>query len=149
MQLISAGDGQPFDRPVCGWRFPAKLQSVLISWWWSHSKQVPSSLPRQQRLWGTKTPTQKWENGGLLTSGYRACEFASSFNYTISIELAVEVSTGENVKCKSYEKNNCSHYNSGRSPEHSLAWKCMSAGWEWGTSVKEQHQELSIKPKQI
>lgn len=60
-------------------------------------------------------------------SGYRACEFASSSNCTISIELAVEVSTGENGKCKSYEKN-CSHYYSGRSLEQSLVWKGMSAG---------------------
>lgn len=56
----------------------------------------------------------KWEEGGLLTSGHHACALAPSFNYIISTELAVEIcihiSTGENMKCKSYEKNNCFHF---------------------------------------
>lgn len=42
MQLISARG--PLDKSGRGLRLPAMLLLVLMSDWWSHFKQVPSSL---------------------------------------------------------------------------------------------------------
>lgn len=141
MQLISAGDwggGVLGIWQACLWMAIASqalvsVNELVVVAFKAGAEQL---IAAAEALGDTKTPSQKWEDGGLLTSGYRACEFASSFNCTISIELAVEVSTGENVRCKSYEKKNCSHDCSGRSLEQSLVWKGMSAGWEFCQRIK-------------